>query len=351
MVNHKLTVAITGMNAKPDNPGPGLAVSRCLTESAEFSGRIVGLSYDALDPGLYLKDYCDTGYLLPYPSSGDDAFLERLTAIHEKEHIDIFIPCLDAELPSIIRLNPVINEMGIKTFLPTAEQFRLRNKDKLVELSELAGIDCPRIEAITNSQFFYQCQDDNWSFPLVVKGLFYDAKIVHNPEEATIAFKSIAAEWGFPVLVQQFVKGEEYNLTAVGDGKGNMIGAVMMKKMALTDKGKAWAGVTVLDNKLYEASRQLIKALEWRGPLEVEVLKDSKGNYNLLEINPRFPAWIYLSHGVDRNLPLALIKLALDEKPQEYNELKPGIMFIRYAEEVIVPISRFESLIVNGVND
>ena len=138
---------------------------------------------------------------------------------------------------------------------------------------------------------------------------------------------------------------------AVGDGKGNIIGSVMMKKMALTDKGKAWAGVTVLDKKLYEASRQLIKALNWRGPLEVEVLKDSKGNYNLLEINPRFPAWIYLSHGVDRNLPLALIKLAMDEKPQEYNELKPGIMFIRYAEEVIVPISRFESLIVNGVSD
>ncbi|MCW8933637.1 MAG: ATP-grasp domain-containing protein [Gammaproteobacteria bacterium] len=351
MSNNKLTVAITGMNAKPDNPGPGLAVSRCLTESDNFSGRVIGLSYDALDPGLYLKDYCDVGYLLPYPSSGDDAFLERLTEIHEKEHIDVFIPCLDAELPSIIRLNSVINEMGIKTFLPTAEQFRLRNKDKLVELSKLAGIDCPRIEAISNTQFFYECQDDNWTFPLVVKGLFYDAKIVYNPEEAIIAFKSIAAEWGFPVLVQEFVKGGEYNLTAVGDGEGNMIGAVMMKKMAVTDKGKAWAGVTVLDNKLYEASHQLIKALNWRGPLEVEVLKDTKGNYNLLEINPRFPAWIYLSHGVNRNLPMALIKLAMNETPPDYEDLKPGILFIRYAQEVIVPMSKFENLVVNGIND
>ena len=103
-----LTVAITGMNAKPDNPGPGLAVSRCLTESDDFKGRIVGLSYDALDPGLYLKEYCDTGSLLPYPSSGDDAFLDRLNTIHSKEKIDILIPCLDAELPSIIRLNPIM---------------------------------------------------------------------------------------------------------------------------------------------------------------------------------------------------------------------------------------------------
>ena len=351
MSNKALTVAITGMNARPDNPGPGLAVSRCLVESDEFNGRIIGLSYDALDPGLYLKEYCDKGYLLPYPSSGDDAFLERLTAIHEKENIDVFIPCLDAELPSIIRLNPVINAMGIKTFLPTAEQFRLRNKDKLVELSKLAGINCPRIEAISNADFFHDCQDDNWKFPLVVKGLFYDAKIAHNPAEAIVAFKEIAAEWGFPVLVQAFVKGEEYNLAAVGDGKGNMIAAVMMKKMALTDKGKAWAGVTVLDNKLYQASSRLIKAINWRGPLEVEVIKNAAGDYNLLEINPRFPAWIYLSHGVGRNLPAALVRLAMNEEPQECNELQAGVMFVRYAEEVIVPISQFENLIVNGVND
>ena len=60
-----ITVAITGMNANPDNPGPGLAVARCLRESPEFTGRIIGLGYDGLDPGLYLKDYCDAGYILP----------------------------------------------------------------------------------------------------------------------------------------------------------------------------------------------------------------------------------------------------------------------------------------------
>lgn len=343
-----ITVAITGMNAKPDNPGPGLAVARCLSESKDFDGRVVGLSYDALDPGLYLKDFCDTGYLLPYPTAGDEAFLERLNTIHQKEHIDVFIPCLDAELPSIIRLNRTINEMGIKTFLPTAEQFRLRNKDKLVELSEMAGIRCPRIEAITNTQFFYECQEDDWSYPLVVKGLFYDAKIVYNPMEATEAFKSIAAEWGYPVLVQKFVKGEEYNLTAVGDGKGNMISAVMMKKMALTDKGKAWAGVTVNNENLYSASEKLIKELSWKGPLEVEVLKDKSGEYNLLEINPRFPAWIYLSHGVNRNLPVAIINLALERDLPAFDDLVPGIMFIRYAQETIVPIQQFEGLIVKG---
>ena len=49
---------------------------------------------------------------------------------------------------------------------------------------------------------------------------------------------------------------------------------------------------------------------DWRGPLEVEVMRDHHGDYQLIEINPRFPAWIYLSAGVGRNLPLMLLQLS-----------------------------------------
>ncbi|KPJ93307.1 MAG: carbamoyl-phosphate-synthetase, partial [Gammaproteobacteria bacterium SG8_11] len=286
------TVAVTGMNAKPDNPGPGVAVARCIRESPEFSGKIVGLGYDALDPGLYLKQYCDSGHLLPYPSTGDEALLNALKILNERENIDVLIPCLDAELPGIVRLRPLIEEMGIKVFLPTPEQLRLRNKDRLTELAQLAGIQCPDIKSVTHAGFFYKCQDEGWSYPLVVKGLFYDAKIAYTADEAADAFRHIAAEWGYPVLVQQMVKGEEYNLTAVGDGHGNMLGEVMMKKMAVTDKGKAWSGVSIFDQALYDASAALVKAIQWRGPLEVEVMRDKHGQYQLIEINPRFPAWI-----------------------------------------------------------
>jgi hypothetical protein len=49
-LNGRVTVAVTGMNAVPDNPGPGLAVARCLREYHGDGIRIVGLGYDALDP-------------------------------------------------------------------------------------------------------------------------------------------------------------------------------------------------------------------------------------------------------------------------------------------------------------
>jgi carbamoyl-phosphate synthase large subunit len=58
-----LTVALTGLNAI-DNPGPGLGVIRALR--AEFKNiRIIGLSYESLEPGLYLHDLVDRTYHIP----------------------------------------------------------------------------------------------------------------------------------------------------------------------------------------------------------------------------------------------------------------------------------------------
>jgi carbamoyl-phosphate synthase large subunit len=348
MAFRHVTVAITGMNAKPDNPGPGRAVAKCLRHAREFKGKIIGLGYDALDPGLYDTEICDNSFILPYPSIGEQAFIDRIEAINAEQRIDVLIPCLDAELPNMIRLQPRLHEMGIKMFLPDADQLRLRNKDLLPTLAAHAGLGCPEIKTITSVAFFNDCEAQGWEYPLVVKGIFYDAYFAHNREEAIAGFRRVAAQWGYPVLVQKMIKGEEINLAGVGDGNGALLPAVMMKKMALTDKGKAWAGVSIDDPRLLHASERLVNAIKWRGPLEVEVMRDPQGQYHLIEINPRFPAWIYLTHGVGRNLPLALLKLIYDMPQGEAAPSHAGTLFIRYAEEKLIPLSTFESVIMKG---
>ena len=341
-------IAVTGMNARPDNPGPGLAVAHCLREAADYDGRIVGLGYEALDPGVHLPRYCDAGYLLPYPSTGDDAFLERLQLVKEREGIDALIPCLDAELPSVTRLAPELRSMGIATFVPAPEQLELRNKDRLTELADHARIACPETKPITDAGFFYNCNRDGWRYPLVVKGIFYDAEVVKGPEQGVAAFTRISSRWGLPVLVQRFLKGEEVNLTGVGDGEGKLLGSVMMKKLALTDKGKAWAGITIADDTLYEASRSLVRATCWKGPLEVEVMREPDGTYQLIEINPRFPAWVYLTAGAGQNVVQVLLELMSDGMPADRGYAPAGTVYIRYAEDIVIPLAEYESVVMNG---
>jgi carbamoyl-phosphate synthase large subunit len=348
MPEPRLTVAVTGMNAVPENPGPGIAVARCLREAYGPHVRIVGLGYDALDPGLYLGEYCDSAYMLSYPSGGSDAMLARLAEIHTAERIDLLIPCLDAELPQMVGAVPRLAAMGIRTLLPDAQALARRTKDRLPELCAIADVACPEIKPITSPTFFRTCRAEGWSYPMVIKGPFYDARIVRSAEEGAAAFNAIVAEWGLPVLAQRFVAGEEYNLTGVADGHEQLLGEVMMKKRALTTKGKAWAGVTIFDEGLADAARRLVKTLRWKGPLEVEMMRDAAGRYHLIEINPRFPSWIYLSQGVGRNLPALLAEIALGRPAPAVAEPRPGTMFIRYAVETIVPLGDFEKMIMGG---
>ena len=101
------TIAVTGLNAV-DNPGPGVPVVRSLREAQSFGFRIVGLCYEMLEPGAYMKDLVDVCYQVPYPSAGTDVLLVRLKEIQEKERVDVIIPNFDAELFTYIKLKPVL---------------------------------------------------------------------------------------------------------------------------------------------------------------------------------------------------------------------------------------------------
>ena len=342
----KLNIAVTGLNTI-DSPGPGIAVARGLKEAESFEVRIIGLSYDALEPGIYMHDHIDKSYQIPYPSSGTSDLIERLKVIHEKENLDLIIPNFDAELFSFIKLEKELNKLGIKMFLPTEEQFEERQKYNLVEFGEKYNIHVPKSESVSNIKDLEDVEDD-FEYPFLVKGNFYDATIVQNMDEAKKAFNKISAKWGLPIIIQEFIDGAEFNVTGLGDGKGNTIAAVPMRKQYITDKGKAWGGISIADPIMLELTNSFISQTKWRGGFELELMKDKKGDFYLLEINPRMPAWIYLAVGVGQNIPEALVNLAIGKDVKAYETFKVGKMFVRYAYDMIVDIQEFQQMSTHG---
>jgi carbamoyl-phosphate synthase large subunit len=102
--------------------------------------------------------------------------------------------------------------------------------------------------------------------------------------------KNLANKWGYPIIIQEYIRGSEYNVVALGDGEGGMTGAVPMKKLYITDKGKGWSGVTITEPALLEISQKVISKISWKSGMELEFMKsETTGEYYLLEINPRFP--------------------------------------------------------------
>ncbi len=345
-MNNELTIAVSGLN-NIDSPGPGMPVIRALRESTLGKSRIIGLAYENLEPGAYMHDWVDKTYRMPYPSEGSDALTERLLAINRTENIDVLIPNFDSELFAFMKAEKTLANHGIKTFLPTLAQFEERHKSNLPAFGKKYGVKVPPSEALTNPERIRQL-GDTFGYPLLIKGKFYDAWIAWDLQQALMYYGKIAAKWGLPVIVQQHVKGTEVNVVALGDGRGKTIGAVPMRKQYITDKGKAWGGITLDDPGMLSLTRDLIAATKWRGGMELELIRTEDGELYLIEINPRLPAWVYLAKGAGQNLPEALVRLALGETVPSFSGYETGLMFIRYSWDMICNLSDFEKLSTLG---
>ena len=342
----KIVVAVTALNAI-DSPGPGIAVIRSVRESKDFEVRIIGLSYEALEPGIYLHDIVDKTYQIPYPTSGTDVLLARLQHIQQIEKIDVLIPNFDAELFNFILISDNLRKLGIRTFLPGREEFEARDKVNLFRFCNKNNLPTP------SDAIIYQIRDiakvaEKLGFPLVVKGKFYDAVVCNSIDQAEKAFYKIQAKWGLPVIIQEFITGTELNVAVLGDGQGKTISIIPMRKLYITDKGKAWAGITIDDQVLTDIADRFIKATKWRGGCELEIMMTSEGKPYIMEVNPRFPAWIYLSAAAGQNQPEALVKLAMGQKVEPFTNYEVGKVFIRYSWDHIIDISEFQKISGTG---
>lgn len=342
----KIVIAVTGLNAV-DSPGPGVAVIRSVRECPDFTVKIVGLAYESLEPGIYMEGIADKTYQIPYPSAGTDALLSRLTYIHDKEKIDLIIPNFDAELFNFIRISPELEKLGIRTFLPTLSGFEARDKINLSKFGKKHDLLVPRDKVVFQRSEIKDITE-KFGFPFVVKGKFYEAVVCNTLEQAEKAFYRLQSKWGLPVIFQEFIQGTEVNVAALGDGNGNVVSIIPMRKLYITEKGKAWAGVTIEDDLLVSQAEKFIRATKWKGGCELEIMLTADRKPYIMEVNPRFPAWIFLTAAAGQNQPAALVKLAMGLKSEQFGKYEIGKLFIRYSWDMVIDISEVHKLSGNG---
>jgi carbamoyl-phosphate synthase large subunit len=342
----EVVIAVTALNAI-DSPGPGIPVIRAIRECEDFKVRIIGLSYESLEPGIYMHDMVDKTYQIPYPSAGTDVLLARLQHITNIENINVLIPNFDAELSNFIKISAELKKLGISTFLPTVEEFEARDKVNLSRFGKKNDFPVPPDKVIFQIGELVKAAE-RFSYPLVLKGKYYDAVICKTLEDAEKAFYRLQAKWGLPLIIQKFITGTEINVALLGDGKGNAISIIPMRKLYITDKGKAWAGITIEDPSLIEIAEKFIKATKWRGGCELEIMMSLDGKPFIMEVNPRFPAWIYLSAAAGQNQPASLVKLALGQKVIPFKKYEVGKVFIRYSWDLIIDITDFQEISGTG---
>ena len=117
----------------------------------------------------------------------------------------------------------------------------------------------------------------------------------------------IREAWDGRWHLEEHVPGQECGL-AFCARDGELLDAVFTTKALVTPEGKTWSGdVTEISGDLWGRLAEFVGECGWTGGGEVELIRSWTGELTVMELNPRFPAWIHGATLCGANLPATLL--------------------------------------------
>ena len=310
------------------NPQPGIGIIRSLREGysdatlvgVEYSNRVSGIHWNDLDDlwiqrpwdeldldsyGVRVREALDAGGLW---ISGSDLEAMWLASLFPEGHSNLLAPPVGA-LKRIAK--PAVEaHQGLPVRIPTYVS------------TELSDWDLHRF-----------CREHNWRVWL--KGPYYDAARTPSWDVFEAARSALTKVWSTEKLfLQAHVSGYEESVM-LSAYKGELLGCVSMRKRDITPEGKTWAGdICEVPSEFEKPLREMVRALNWTGGGELEMVRDASNQLWLLEMNPRFPAWVHGATIAGHNLPALLVQGATGVKPRK--QVSQGQEFTRVVLEVPV---------------
>ncbi len=343
----KLIVAISGF-AGTSVVEPGASVAAGLRRAFGKKIHIVALAYSPLSNTLYTEGLVDEAYLMQALSDVNTHYLD-LKRVFALCRPDIYLPCLELEVKYLSYFYKQFRRTGPKMLVPDTVYFEQVSKLELHYFCNNHLLPMPRTLVVHNAiEWAYVINAA--VFPCLIKSPINGAELVHTFGQAYKAAQLFSNGWKQPILIQDYVAGDQYMVAALFDADGKVIQTVMAKKHVVNPLGKSAISLTIHDEGLNQAARRVLDHLIWSGPLELEFIKAADGHYYLFEINPRFPSWMDIGQTLGTNLPALLLHHLQGDILPPLNQ-KYGEVLIRDTDECCVPVTTFEQFQRQGMLD
>ncbi len=298
-------IYVTGLYSGP-SPSAGLGVARCLREGLA-KVELVGVDFWSGSSGLHDPIF-DRVLLKPsWDLIEVDLHAEELSQALAQG--GAWLSTLDVEIAWLSRtfesapgmLTPGSRALAqtVKPHASIGSVLPLREAKVMLLSDELADADVHEF-----------CRRHSWRVWL--KGPYHEALYIRSWRDLENARRFLALRWKTEELfLQAHVRGLEESV-AFCAVNGKLVDAVAMHKRVTTPDGKTWAGrISDVAPAMLAAVETAVAKMNWTGGAEIEILRDADETAWLLEINPRFPAWIYGAAIAGRNLPAKLASAAL----------------------------------------
>jgi diaminopimelate decarboxylase len=293
------------------NPQPGIGIVRSLRQGYP-DATLVGVEYSNRVSGIHWQDLDDLWVQRPWDELELDSYGERV-----REALDaggLWISGSDLEAMWLASLFPE----GHPNLLAPPMAALKRIAKPAVEAHKGLPVQIPTYVSTDLSDWDLHafCREHNWRVWL--KGPYYDAARTPSWDSFEAARNALAKVWSTEKLyLQAHVSGYEESVMLAAY-KGELLGCVSMRKRDITPEGKTWAGdICEVPSDFERPLREMVKALGWTGGGELEMVRDAANRLWLLEMNPRFPAWVHGATIAGHNLPALLVQGATGAKAKK----------------------------------
>ena len=286
------------------NPQPGVGIARSLRK-AYPDVELIGVEYSNRCSGIHWHDFDDIWLQRPWDEIDFEKHADDIREVLDSGAL--WISSIDLEIIWFAEVFPT----GHPNLL-TPPQLALKSTSKpAAAVEKLMPISVPPYVTtdLTDWELHAFCRRHDWKVWL--KGPYYEA--FRTPTWAAFqdARAGLSRAWATQTLfLQTHVNGYEESI-CFSAYQGELIESVWMKKRDLTELNKTWAGdVSEVPAEFAAPLREMVRELKWTGGAELEMVRDAGDKLWLLEVNPRFPAWIHGSTITGHNLPAALVEAA-----------------------------------------
>lgn len=151
--------------------------------------------------------------------------------------------------------------------------------------------------------------------------------MVHSFDELELKLKTVESEYGSSTLQSYInhVNKPYYNVMMYRDQNGVILANTVLEiqRFYPIRGGSSSFGVTVDIPKLVDICKRVLEVLDWHGFADFDVLKNDKGEYLIIEMNPRVPASLRAAAVSGVNFPELIVNGCLG-LPQRRYDYTPG---------------------------
>jgi len=281
-------------------------LARFIKETIGVQGRLIGTDMSVSAAALTV---CDNSYMLPAVSDAD--YVQKLLSICKEEKIDYVFSVNDLELPILAEYaEHIYRESGAVCVVSSRKVIDICGDKYLtyLRLKEM-GVSTPHT-FISVETVLAAMDEGQVRFPMMVKPRWGSAsiglRIVHDENSLKVAYEECAniVESGIlaalgtvaesRVIIQEFIRGQEFGIDILNGIDGNLIGYCAKKKLAAR-AGETDKAVTVNPLPFASTVGALAKGLGHVGNLDCDCI-EYQGEFYVIDMNPRFGGGYPFSH-------------------------------------------------------